>query len=84
MKREFDVEFEELVKIFYSYQMLFSLFGEIGLCVCGLLYVLDCEAGTLRRSCWFDSYIDLMELMKNDDKDNEKIEMSETAKRMYS
>ena len=75
MKREFDVEFEELVKIFYSYQMLFSLFGEIGLCVCGLLYVLD---------CWFDSYIDLMELMKNDDKDNEKIEMSETAKRMYS
>ena len=55
--------------------MLFSLFGEIGLCVCGLLYVLD---------CWFDSCIDLMELTKTDEKDDDKQEMSEIVKRMYS
>ena len=55
--------------------MLFSLFGEIGLCVCGLLYVLD---------KWFDSFVDMMELMKNDDDKDDKQEMSETAKRMYS
>ena len=56
--------------------MLFSLFGEIALAVIGGLYVID---------CWFDSFIDLMTLMKNDDdKDDDKHELSETAKRMYS
>ena len=55
--------------------MLFSLFGEIALAVIGGLYVLD---------CWFDSFIDLMELTKTDEKDDDKHEMSETAKRMYS
>ena len=56
--------------------MILSLFGEISLFVVGLLYVLD---------CWFDSYIDLMELMKNnDDEKIEKNEISESARRMYS
>lgn len=55
--------------------MLFSLFGEIGLVVIGALYVFD---------CWFNSFIDLMELMKNNDYNEDKHEMSETAKRMYS
>ena len=55
--------------------MLFSLFGEISLSVIGLLYVMD---------CWFNSFIDMMSLMKNNDDDDEKQEMSETAKRMYS
>ena len=55
--------------------MLFSLFGEISLAVCGLLYVLD---------CWFNSFIDMMEFMKNNIDEDEKQEMSETIKRMYS
>ena len=54
--------------------MLFSLFGEIGLCIIGLLLVLD---------KWFDSYIDLMELMKNNDEDKDE-PMTDAAKRMYS
>lgn len=63
-------------EMFNYNEMLFSLFGEIALAVIGGLYVLD---------CWFDSFIDLMELMKtDDDKDDDKKEMSETAKRMYS
>ena len=53
--------------------MLFSYFGEFGLVLVGLLYVLD---------KWFDSYIDMMELTKN--KDDEKEPMPEAAKRMYS
>ena len=57
--------------------MILSLFGEIGLCLCGLLYVMD---------KWFNSFIDLMELMKDkdEDKDDDKQEMSETMRHMYS
>ena len=54
--------------------MLFSLFGEISLTIIGLLYV---------TNKWFSSFIDMMDLMKNNEND-EKQEMSETAKRMYS
>ena len=53
--------------------MLFSIYGEVGLCVCGLLYVLD---------KWFNSFIDLITLMK--DNDEKEQPMSESAKRMYS
>ena len=56
--------------------MLFSVPAEICICICGLLYVMD---------KWFDSYINLMELMQNNDTDDEdKRPMSETVKRMYS
>ena len=56
--------------------MLFSLVGEIGFVVVGMLWVMD---------KWFDSFIDLMELMKNkDDEDKENEKMTEAAKRMYS
>ena len=56
--------------------MILSLFGEIGLCLCGLLYVMD---------KWFNSFIDLIELMKDkDDKDDDKQEMTETMRNMYS
>ena len=54
--------------------MLFSLFGEISLTIIGLLYV---------TNKWFNSFIDMMDLMKNNEND-EKQEMSETIKRMYS
>ncbi len=56
-------------------RMIFSLFGEISLAVIGLLYVMD---------CWFDSFINMVELMKNNDNNDDKQEMSDTAKRMYS
>ena len=56
--------------------MLLSLFGEIALAVIGGLYVLD---------CWFDSFVSLLELMNDkDEKDDDKHEMSEIARRMYS
>ena len=53
--------------------MLFSLVGEIGLIVVGSLWVLD---------CWFDSFTNLIEVMKNDEKESPP--MSEEAKRLYS
>ena len=53
--------------------MLFSLVGEIGLIVISSLYVLD---------CWFNTFIDLIETMKNDD--DKSPPMSEEAKRLYS
>ena len=52
--------------------MLFSLFGEIGLVVIGLLYV-----GNL----YMDSCITLIESIKNND---EETKLSDVAKRMYS
>ena len=52
--------------------MLFSLFGEIGLVVIGLLYV---------GNCWFDSFINLMEQVKNND---DEVKLSESVKHMYS
>ena len=52
--------------------MLFSLFGEIGLAIIGLLYV---------GNCWFDSFINLMVQMKNNE---EEVKLSDAAKRMYS
>ena len=54
--------------------MLFSLFGEISLTIIGLLYV---------TNKWFNSFIDMMDLMKNNE-EHDKQEMSETIKRMYS
>ena len=51
--------------------MLFSLTGEIGLIVIGLLYV---------ANKWFDSFIDIIETMKN----CEPTPMSESIKNMYS
>ena len=53
--------------------MLFSIYGEVGLSICGLLYVLN---------KWFDSFIDLITIMK--DNDDKEPSMSESAKRMYS
>ena len=55
--------------------MLFSIFGEISLTIIGLLYV---------TNKWFNSFIDMMDLMKNNDDEHDKQEMSETIKRMYS
>ena len=52
--------------------MLFSLFGEVGLVTIGLLYVLN---------CWFDSFVNIMSMMKNNEED---VKMSDWAKRMYS
>ena len=54
--------------------MLFSTFGEVGLCVVGLLYVLD---------LWFDSFISLIETMSNNSEDKTP-PMTESTKRMYS
>ena len=54
--------------------MLFSLFGEIGLVVIGLLYVCD---------CWFDSFINMMEQMK-EDKNNDETKLPESIKHLYS
>ena len=56
--------------------MLFSLFGEIALAAIGLLYVID---------CYFDSCINLMEQMKNnDDEKEEDKKVLEAIKHMYS
>ena len=55
--------------------MLFSLFGEVGLTVIGLLYVLN---------LWFDSCIELEASIKNKEEEEEKNKMTEAAKRMYS
>ena len=52
--------------------MLFSLFGEIALSIIGLLYV---------GNCWFDSFVNLMETIKNNE---DEVKMSDEAKRMYS
>ena len=51
--------------------MLFSIVGEIGLIVVGVLYVLD---------CWFDSCIDLIETTK----EGKEPEIPESVKHMYS
>ena len=55
--------------------MLFSLYGEISLSVIGLLYVLN---------KWFSTFVDMMELMKNEDDEQNEKKMTETARRMYS
>ena len=52
--------------------MLFTQTGEIGLFVIGLLWVMN---------KWFNSFIDLVELMKNDD---EEKEIPESLKHIYS
>ena len=54
--------------------MILSLTGEIGLIVIGLLYVLD---------CWFDSFIDMMNIMK-DVSDEKQKELPDSIKRLYS
>ena len=53
--------------------MLFSLFGEIGLVVIGLLYV-----GNL----YMDSFINMMAQLE--DKNNDEDKVPESVKRMYS
>ena len=55
--------------------MLFSIFGEISLTIIGLLYV---------TNKWFNSFIDMMDLMKNNNEEENEKEMSESIKRMYS
>ena len=55
--------------------MLFSLTGEIGLIVIGLLYV--CNK-------WFDSFIDMLELVKNNNDEPKEKELPEAFKHMYS
>ena len=51
--------------------MLFSPAAELGLVIIGLLYV---------ANKWFDSFIDIIDTMKN----NEPAPMSESVKKMYS
>ena len=55
--------------------MLFSVTGEIGLIVIGLLYV---------ANKWFDSFIDILELIKNNDNDEKEKEIPESLKHIYS
>ena len=52
--------------------MIFTLFGEISLTVIGLLYVLN---------CWFDSFVNLMDTIKNNDED---VKLPDAVKHMYS
>ena len=54
-------------------KMLFSLTGEIGLVVIGLLWV---------ANKWFDSFIDTMTLLK--DSNDEKKDLPESIKHLYS
>ena len=63
--------------------MLFSVTGEIGLIVIGLLYV---------ANKWFDSFIDILELIKNNDNasassaelEEKEKEIPESLKHIYS
>lgn len=55
--------------------MLFSSIGEIGLIVIGLLWV---------TNKWFDSFIDLLEIVKNNNEDQKDKELPEGLKHMYS
>ena len=55
--------------------MLFSVIGEIGLIVIGSLYVLD---------CWFDSFINMMTILKDSEDEQKQKEIPESAKHMYS
>ena len=55
--------------------MLFSLVGEIGLIAIGTLYVLD---------CWFDTFINMMSIIKDTDDEQKQKEIPESAKHMYS
>ena len=57
---------------YFCNQMLFSLFGEIGLVVIGLLYVCN---------CWFDSFIEVMAQIKNND---DETKLPESVKHIYS
>lgn len=56
--------------------MLFSQTGEIGLILIGLIWAIN---------KWFDSFIDLMDLIKNNNElDDENKEIPESVKHMYS
>ena len=55
--------------------MILSLVGEIGLIVVGTLYVLD---------CWFDSFINLMSIIKDNDEEQKQKEIPESVKHIYS
>ena len=55
--------------------MLFSTFGEIGLFIIGLLYVLD---------CYVDSFINLAEITKNNENNEELKKLPESLKHIYS
>ena len=52
--------------------MIFSLFGEIGLVLIGFLYV---------SNKWFDSFVDLLDIIKNNE---ETKELPESLKHIYS
>ena len=60
---------------FNAFEMLFSSIGEIGLIVIGLLWV---------TNKWFDSFIDLLEIVKNNNEDQKDKELPEGLKHMYS
>ena len=51
--------------------MLFSLFGEVGIVVIGLLWV---------GNKWFNSFLDIVEVLKN----NEQKEIPDAIKHLYS
>ena len=55
--------------------MLFSLVGEIGLIVIGLLYVGD---------CFLDSFINLMETVSKNNEEEEAKKIPESIKHLYS
>ena len=63
------------IKSFNLIKMLFSVTGEIGMIVIGLLYV---------ANKWFDSFIDILELIKNNDNEEKEKEIPESLKHIYS
>jgi len=61
--------------IFVFMKMIFSLVGEIGFVIIGFLWV---------SNKWFDSFIDLIDIVKNNDSSNETKELPESLKHIYS
>ena len=55
--------------------MLFSLTGEIGLIIIGALYVFD---------CWFNSFIDLLEITNNSNDEQKQKDLPDSLKHLYS
>lgn len=56
-------------------KMIFSLVGEIGFVIIGFLWV---------SNKWFDSFMDLIDIVKNNDSSNETKELPESLKHIYS
>ena len=55
--------------------MLFSLTGEIGLLVIGFLWI---------GNKWFDSFIDLLNIMKDVNDEQKQKELPDSIKHIYS